>query len=165
MSAKAPNSKDAGTTYVDPEGPHRTLVRVREAGVAYDHVDDTIAAVHGRRSSGYSVIDLKPFGVPADAKTALLSFKAIFTKGLKEAAWRVLLWTNAYAAAVGVVDWALDANYLFLREKPAAVTVLDWMGPWPVYLVVADAAALLLFLALDVPFRAARRLAPSARGG
>lgn len=81
------------------------------------------------------------------------------------AAGRVFLWTNAYAAVVGLVDWALGANYLFLREKPAAATLLDWMGPWPVYVVVADAAALLLFLALESPFRAARRLAPSARGG
>lgn len=75
---------DAGTVHVDPEGPHRTLVLVREAGVAYDHVDDTTVSVHGRRSSGYRPVDLKPFGVPTDAKTALLSFKAIFTKGLNE---------------------------------------------------------------------------------
>lgn len=81
------------------------------------------------------------------------------------AAWRVFLVTNAYAAVVGLVDLALDANYLFLCHKPAAATLLDWLGPWPVYLVVADALALVLFLALDVPFRAGRRLAPSARGG
>lgn len=78
---------------------------------------------------------------------------------------RVFLLTNAYAAVVGLVDLALDANYLFLCEKPAAATLLDWLGPWPVYLVAADALALVLFLALDLPFRAGRRLAPSARGG
>ena len=81
------------------------------------------------------------------------------------AAWRVFLVTNAYAAVVGLVDLALDANYLFLCHKPAGATLLDWLGPWPVYLLAADALALVLFLALDVPFRAGRRLAPSARGG
>ena len=81
------------------------------------------------------------------------------------AAWRVFLVTNAYAAVVGLVDLALEANYLFLCHKPAGATLLDWLGPWPVYLLAADALALVLFLALDVPFRAGRRLAPSARGG
>jgi hypothetical integral membrane protein (TIGR02206 family) len=80
------------------------------------------------------------------------------------APWRVLLLTNAYAVVVGLVDLALDANYLFLCEKPAAATLLDWLGPWPVYLAAADGLAALLFLALDLPFRG-HRLAPSVRGG
>jgi hypothetical integral membrane protein (TIGR02206 family) len=78
---------------------------------------------------------------------------------------RVFLLTNAYAAAVGLVDVALDANFLFLRGKPAAATLLDWLGPWPVYLVVAEALAAVLFMALDLPFRAGRRLARPARAG
>jgi hypothetical integral membrane protein (TIGR02206 family) len=81
------------------------------------------------------------------------------------AARRVFILTNAYAAVVGLVDVALDANFLFLCRKPAARTLLDWFGPWPAYLVVADALAGILFLALDLPFRAGRRLAPPARAG
>jgi hypothetical integral membrane protein (TIGR02206 family) len=73
------------------------------------------------------------------------------------AVWRVFAITNAYALVVGVVNAALDTNFLFLREKPAGRTLLDWFGPWPVYLFVAEAAALLLFALLDAPFRAARK--------
>jgi len=79
------------------------------------------------------------------------------------APWRVLLLTNAYAVAVGAADVALDANYLFLCRKPAARTLLDWLGPWPVYIAAADALALVAFLLLDVPFRRRGRLAPLAR--
>jgi hypothetical integral membrane protein (TIGR02206 family) len=78
---------------------------------------------------------------------------------------RVFLLTNAYAVVVGLVDLALGANFLFLCGKPAAPTLLDWFGPWPAYLVVADALGAMLFLALALPFRAGRRLAPPARAG
>jgi hypothetical integral membrane protein (TIGR02206 family) len=73
------------------------------------------------------------------------------------APWRVFALTNAYALVVGVVNLALGTNYLFLREKPHGRTLLDWFGPWPVYLFVAEAAAAGLFWLLDVPFRAGRR--------
>jgi hypothetical integral membrane protein (TIGR02206 family) len=83
------------------------------------------------------------------------------------APWRAFALTNAYALGVGLVNLALGTNFLFLRAKPQAPTVLDWFGPWPIYLFVAEAAALALFLLMDAPFRAARRasarsLAPSA---
>src|SRR6185295_10788000 len=81
------------------------------------------------------------------------------------APWRVFLITNAYAAVVGLVDLALDANFLFLRGKPAAPTLLDWLGPWPAYILAAEALAAVLFMALDLPFRAGRRLAPPPRAG
>jgi hypothetical integral membrane protein (TIGR02206 family) len=66
---------------------------------------------------------------------------------------RVFAFTNAYAAFVGVVDWALDRNYLYLREKPSQASILDWFGPWPWYLLAADLLALALFLLLWLPFR------------
>jgi hypothetical integral membrane protein (TIGR02206 family) len=69
------------------------------------------------------------------------------------AVWRVLLLTNAYAALVGVVDFAFGANFLYLRAKPTAPTPLDWFGPWPVYILVTEAVALGLFTLLALPFR------------
>jgi hypothetical integral membrane protein (TIGR02206 family) len=47
--------------------------------------------------------------------------------------WRVYKVTAAYAAAVGVLDWAISANYFFLCSKPPG-SVLDHFGPWPVYI-------------------------------
>lgn len=80
---------------------------------------------------------------------------------------RAFLLTNAYAAVVGLVDWKWGMNFLYLREKPWAPTLLDWLGPWPVYILVVEALALGLFLALAAPFDAARRarLRPRRRAG
>ena len=72
-------------------------------------------------------------------------------------ALRVWLLTNAYAAVVGLVNWLAGTNYLFLASKPRGATLLEWFGPWPVYILVADAVALALFLLLEMPWRRARR--------
>jgi hypothetical integral membrane protein (TIGR02206 family) len=69
------------------------------------------------------------------------------------AVWRVLLLTNAYAALMGVVNLVFGTNFLFLCAKPANPTLLDWFGPWPVYILVAEAVALALFTLLALPFR------------
>ena len=70
-------------------------------------------------------------------------------------AWRVFLITLGYAALVGVVDVATGANFLYLARKPAGPTLLDWFGPWPVYIGVAAGVALALFTLLELPFRRA----------
>ena len=72
------------------------------------------------------------------------------------APWRVWGFTNLYAAVVGIVDFTFRKNFLYLRDKPGAETLLDWLGPWPVYILVVDAAALGLFLLLDLPLRGRR---------
>jgi len=72
--------------------------------------------------------------------------------------------TAAWAALVGLVDLAFGTNYMYLRRKPLAPTPLDWMGPWPVYLVVGAAVALALFLLLGLPFRRERPAAGRGAG-
>ncbi|HSD27048.1 MAG TPA: TIGR02206 family membrane protein [Vicinamibacteria bacterium] len=69
--------------------------------------------------------------------------------------------TAAWAAAVGLVDLACGANYMYLRRKPLAATPLDWMGPWPVYIVVGAGIALGLFVLLGLPFRRDKTLGAS----
>jgi len=75
------------------------------------------------------------------------------------AARRVFRLTNAYAAVVAVVDVVWGMNFLYLRGKPSVPTLLDRLGPWPLYLVVVEALALGLFLLLEAPLR----LLPAAR--
>ena len=75
------------------------------------------------------------------------------------APWRALAITNAYALAVGLFNVAFGTNFLYLRHKPSAPTLLDWMGPWPVYILAADVLAAALFWLLDAPFRRAGRAA------
>jgi len=63
--------------------------------------------------------------------------------------------TLAVAAVAAVGNLVTGGNYMFLREKPNA-SLLDLMGPWPLYIVAAGALGLALFALLDAPFRRAR---------
>jgi hypothetical integral membrane protein (TIGR02206 family) len=65
---------------------------------------------------------------------------------------RAFLWIQVYLAAATAVNLLLDANYGFLRRKPAHASLFDLLGPWPWYLVSLEALALALFVLLYAPF-------------
>jgi hypothetical integral membrane protein (TIGR02206 family) len=67
--------------------------------------------------------------------------------------WRVFWFTNVYAAVIAVIDWTAGENFLYLRAKPSQPSILDVMGPWPWYILAADALAWLIFRALMIPFK------------
>jgi hypothetical integral membrane protein (TIGR02206 family) len=56
--------------------------------------------------------------------------------------------TAAFAAVAAVATVLTGGNYMFLRRKPVQGSLLDLMGPWPVYIIVGAGVGLLMFLAL-----------------
>ena len=77
---------------------------------------------------------------------------------------RVAGLTIAYAALVGITDAVTGANYMYLRSKPPSPTLLDVLGPWPLYIFSATLIAFVLFAILDAPFTLRRALSSDQRG-
>ena len=84
------------------------------------------------------------------------------------AVWRVYAITLAFACLAAVGTLLTGGNYMFLRHKPAHGSLLDFMGPWPVYILVAAPLALVIFLALadgsprGAPYGARSRVRPAS---
>ncbi len=86
--------------------------------------------------------------------------------GIRPRRWgfvRVAALTIVYTAFVGLVDAVTGADYMFLRAKPGSPTLLDVLGPWPVYILSATVVAAVLFALLNTPFWI-WRATPSAQG-
>jgi hypothetical integral membrane protein (TIGR02206 family) len=69
---------------------------------------------------------------------------------------RVYAITAGFAAGAAVATLVTGGNYMFLRRKPSRASLLDVMGPWPIYILTAAALALVLFAALAALARRAR---------
>lgn len=65
---------------------------------------------------------------------------------------KVFLWLNVYAAIVFVINILIGSNYLYVRHKPETASLLDVLGPWPIYIFVGEAVALVMFFILYLPF-------------
>ncbi len=76
--------------------------------------------------------------------------------------WRAFALLMALAGVLGVIDAVTGANYMYLSRKPKSASLLDMLGPWPVYIAAGAVLALALFWLLWIPLQAAAK--PQIRG-
>lgn len=74
----------------------------------------------------------------------------------EESFWKAFLVLNLYAVLVGLFNALFKTNYFYLCTKPTGSSLLDYMGPWPLYLVTGEVFAILAFWFLWLPFRTKR---------
>jgi hypothetical integral membrane protein (TIGR02206 family) len=72
---------------------------------------------------------------------------------------RIFLFTNLIMIPVGLLDWAIGANYMYLRASP--VTDSPFIsGGWPWYIVQIEGIGLLMMVFLQWPMTLARGRKP-----
>ncbi len=62
--------------------------------------------------------------------------------------WRSWAWLHVYAACALVANFLTGANYGYLMKKPGRASLLDFLGPWPWYILVLEVLAVIFFVAL-----------------
>ena len=75
----------------------------------------------------------------------------------KHDVWRAFWWGNAYLIVIHILNLAMGANYSYTMHKPVGGSILDFFGPWPVYLLTGQLLALGLFWLFYLPFLFKRR--------
>ena len=66
--------------------------------------------------------------------------------------WQAVAVTTCFLLFVFAWNVTRQTNYMFLRAKPSGHSVLDFLGPWPVYVVVLVVVTALLWALMTWPF-------------
>jgi hypothetical integral membrane protein (TIGR02206 family) len=72
-------------------------------------------------------------------------------------------WLNVYVVALLPLNYLLDANYFYLIEKPINPSVLDFFGPWPVYILVAEILVMGFFAIAMIPVFLAKKFVSASK--
>lgn len=73
--------------------------------------------------------------------------------------FKSILALQVYVVFMIAVNYALDANYFYLNQKPESASLLDYMGEWPFYIIVGQIVIIPYFLLIYLPFHLVRKKA------
>ncbi len=65
---------------------------------------------------------------------------------------KALTATNVFAFYAAFINVMTGGNYMFLTEKPANPSLLDFLLPWPFYILQTEVLALILYTLCAMPF-------------
>lgn len=65
---------------------------------------------------------------------------------------RAFVRSQLYLVTAFIVNILLNSNYGYLLRKPSKSTLLDYLGPWPLYIISLEPIALLTFFLYYLPF-------------
>ena len=83
---------------------------------------------------------------------------------------RVLIGTNIYMLIVAIINTFIGSNYLYIAHKPETASLMDVLGPWPIYIIFIELIGVIFVLLLYLPFavkdfRTKRRAVPIRSDG
>lgn len=58
---------------------------------------------------------------------------------------KTMIAVNALLPIIMAANWLFDGNYMFLRMKPQNGSLLDFLGPYPWYILSLEAVAFIMF--------------------
>lgn len=79
--------------------------------------------------------------------TKVFEFKLSFKSIVKS-----ILALQVYVLVMMGVNYVLEANYFYLNAKPESTSLLDYMGEWPLYIIVGELVLIPYFLLIYLPF-------------
>jgi len=71
---------------------------------------------------------------------------------------KTMIILNVILPVVVASNWLFDGNYMFLKGKPLNGSLLDYLGPYPWYILSLEGVAFIIFVFLWLLFRKRARL-------
>jgi hypothetical integral membrane protein (TIGR02206 family) len=65
---------------------------------------------------------------------------------------KVVLWVNVYFITVTIINMLIGSNYMYTAHKLETPTLLDYLGPWPLYIMSLEVLGLAVCALLYAPF-------------
>jgi hypothetical integral membrane protein (TIGR02206 family) len=66
--------------------------------------------------------------------------------------WKALIAVNLYAVPIMILNMTTGGNYLYIAHKPQSVTIIDYLGPWPWYILSLEFIGVISFLLCYSPY-------------
>lgn len=70
---------------------------------------------------------------------------------------RTFVWMNIYIVCLIPINIGLEANYFYMMNKPVNPSLLDFFGPWPIYILVTECLAMGFFALAYLPIFLTRK--------
>jgi hypothetical integral membrane protein (TIGR02206 family) len=65
---------------------------------------------------------------------------------------KTFIFTNLYMVFAAAVNFITGGNYMFIAHKPETASLMDFLGPWPWYILSLEAVGLVIFFICYLPF-------------
>ncbi|MDP5276457.1 YwaF family protein [Chengkuizengella axinellae] len=85
----------------------------------------------------------------------IANFFMVFVEGFRptlKSLWRAFFYLNLYTLFIFAFNLFIGSNYMYVSRKPFNPSLIDYLGPWPWYIIPLEIIALVTFFMLYLPF-------------
>lgn len=69
-----------------------------------------------------------------------------------QAMWQSIITLNLLMIPIGIINWITGGNYFFIAHPPETASLIDFLGPWPYYIIWLEVIGFVIFFLCYLPF-------------